>query len=142
MTPCPRPSPLGVGWQGSVLSREGTRSSNADGRVANERLPAMAAELVALPAAVIFAGAEPAALAAKAATSTIPIVFSIGSDPVEQGLVASYNRPGSNATGVSMFTATLGAKRLGLLHELVPQAATIGVPLNPKYSLAENQLRY
>src|SRR5262249_10445940 len=106
-----------------------------------ERLPAMAAELVALPAAVIFAGAEPAALAAKAATSTIPIVFSIGSDPVEQGLVASYNRPGSNATGVSMFTATLGAKRLGLLHELVPQAATIGVLVNPKYSLAESQLR-
>jgi putative tryptophan/tyrosine transport system substrate-binding protein len=106
-----------------------------------ERLPAMAAELVALPAAVIFAGAEPAALAAKASTSTIPIVFSIGSDPVEQGLVASYNRPGSNATGVSMFTATLGAKRLGLLHELVPQAATIGVLVNPKYSLAESQLR-
>jgi putative tryptophan/tyrosine transport system substrate-binding protein len=89
----------------------------------------------------LFAGTEPAALAAKAATSTTPIVFSIGSDPVEQGLVASYNRPGGNATGVSMFTATLEPKRLGLLREIVPHAATIGMLVNPKYSLAESQLR-
>jgi putative ABC transport system substrate-binding protein len=94
-----------------------------------------------LPATVLFAGTEPAALAAKAATSTTPIVFSIGSDPVEQGLVASYNRPGGNATGVSMFTATLEPKRLGLLREIVPHAATIGMLVNPKYSLAESQLR-
>ena len=106
-----------------------------------DRLPAMAAELVQLPAAVIAVGTEPAALAAKRATSSIPIVFSIGSDPVELGLVASYNRPGGNATGVSMFTAMLEAKRLGLLHEMVPRAATIGVLLNPKYALFESQRR-
>jgi putative tryptophan/tyrosine transport system substrate-binding protein len=101
----------------------------------------MAVELVALPATILAAGAEPAALAAMAATATIPIVFSIGSDPVELGLVASYNRPGGNATGVSMLTAKLEAKRLGLLHELVPRAALIGVLLNPKYALAKSQLR-
>jgi putative ABC transport system substrate-binding protein len=93
-----------------------------------ESLPRMAAELVSLPATVLFAGTEPAA---KAATSTTPIVFSIGSDPVEQGLVASYNRPGGNATGVSMFTATLEPKRFGLLREIVPHAATIGMLVNP-----------
>src|SRR5262245_8815924 len=70
-------------------------------------LPAMAAELVRMPVAVLFTGTEPATIAAKAATSDIPIVFSIGSDPVELRLVASYNRPGGNATGISMFTATL-----------------------------------
>jgi putative tryptophan/tyrosine transport system substrate-binding protein len=106
-----------------------------------DTLPAMAAELIRLPAIVLVAGSEPAALAAKAATSTIPIVFSIGSDAIKLGLVAGYNRPGGNSTGVSMFTAALEAKRLGLLHELLPQAATMGVLLNPDYSLAENQLR-
>jgi putative tryptophan/tyrosine transport system substrate-binding protein len=106
-----------------------------------DTLPAMAAELIRLPAIVLVAGSEPAALAAKAATSTIPIVFSIGSDAIKLGLVAGYNRPGGNSTGVSMFTAALEAKRLGLLHELLPQAATMGVLLNPNYSLAENQLR-
>jgi ABC-type uncharacterized transport system substrate-binding protein len=106
-----------------------------------ETMPAMAAELVRLPALVLVAGAEPAALAAKAATSTIPIVFSVGHDPVKLGLVASYNRPGGNATGVSMFTAALDAKRLGLLHELVPRAATLGVLVNPSYPLAESQVR-
>jgi putative ABC transport system substrate-binding protein len=106
-----------------------------------DRLPAMADELVQLPAAVIAVGTEPAALAAKRATSSIPIVFSIGSDPVGLGLVASYNRPAGNATGVSMFTAMLEAKRLGLLHEMVPGAATIGALLNPKYALFEAQQR-
>ena len=105
-----------------------------------DTLPAMATELIRLPAMVLVAGSEPAALAAKATTSTIPIVFSIGSDAVKLGL-AGYNRPGGNSTGVSMFTAALEAKRLGLLHELLPQAATIGVLLNPNYLLAENQLR-
>jgi putative tryptophan/tyrosine transport system substrate-binding protein len=106
-----------------------------------DKLPPMAAELVQLPAAVLFAGAEPAALAAKAATSTIPIVFSIGSDAVQLGLVASYNRPGGNTTGVSMFTAALEAKRLGLLHEVVPRTATMGLLVNPNYPLAKNQIR-
>jgi putative ABC transport system substrate-binding protein len=106
-----------------------------------DTLPAMATELIGLPVMVLVAGSEPAALAAKSTTTTIPIVFSIGSDAVKLGLAAGYNRPGGNSTGVSMFTAALEAKRLGLLHELLPQAATIGVLLNPNYLLAENQLR-
>jgi putative tryptophan/tyrosine transport system substrate-binding protein len=104
------------------------------------RLPALAIELVHLRVDVLVAGAETAALAAKAATSTIPIVFSIGSDPVTLGLVASYNRPGSNATGMNMLTTTLEAKRLGLLHELLPRAV-IGVLFNPGYPTAQNQLQ-
>jgi putative ABC transport system substrate-binding protein len=107
-----------------------------------DRLPAMAAELVRRPVTVLVsAGGEPAALAAKAATSTIPIVFVIGGDPVKQGLVASLNRPGGNATGTSVLTSTLESKRLGLLRELVPPAATIGILLNPNYSQSESQLR-
>jgi putative tryptophan/tyrosine transport system substrate-binding protein len=107
-----------------------------------DRLPALAAELVRRRVAVITTtGGEPSALAAKAATSTIPIVFLIGGDPVALGLVASYGRPGGNATGMNILTATLEVKRLGLLHELVPQAATIGVLLNPKFQPADNQLR-
>jgi putative ABC transport system substrate-binding protein len=105
-----------------------------------DRLGAMAAELARQPVAVLVAGAEPAVLAAKAATSTVPIVFSIGSDPVELGLVASYNRPGGNATGINMLTTTLEAKRLGLLHQLVPQATTLGVLLHSDYPTAERQL--
>jgi len=107
-----------------------------------DRLPAQAAELVRRPVAVITTtGGEPAALAAKAATSTIPIVFLIGGDPVALGLAASYNRPGGNATGMNILAPSLEAKRLGLLHELVPQAATIGVLLNPKFQPADSQLR-
>jgi putative ABC transport system substrate-binding protein len=107
-----------------------------------DRLPALAAELVQKPIAVLVsAGGEPAALAAKAATSTIPIVFSIGDDPVRLGLVASYNRPGGNLTGINIFTTALEAKRLGLLHDLIPKAAAIGVLLNTDFSPAESQLR-
>jgi putative tryptophan/tyrosine transport system substrate-binding protein len=107
-----------------------------------DRLPALAVELVRRPVAILATtGGEPAALAAKAATSTIPIVFLIGGDPLKLGLAASYNRPGGNATGMNILTATLEPKRLGLLREFVPQAATIGVLLNPKFQPAESQLR-
>jgi putative tryptophan/tyrosine transport system substrate-binding protein len=107
-----------------------------------DRLPAMAAELVRRPVTVLAsAGGEPAALAAKAATSTIPIVFVIGGDPVKLGLAASLNRPGGNSTGISVLTNTLEPKRLELLRELVPRAETIGVLLNPNFPTFESQLR-
>jgi len=101
-----------------------------------DRLPALAVDLVRLPVAVIIVNA-PAAVAAKNATTTVPIVFVTGSDPVKDGLVASLNRPGGNVTGVSFLAGSLGTKRLELLRQLLPRATTIGVLVNPTSPEAE-----
>jgi putative tryptophan/tyrosine transport system substrate-binding protein len=107
-----------------------------------DRLPALAADLVNRRVSVIaVGGGTVSALAAKAATAAIPIVFISDSDPVKIGLVASINRPGANVTGIHQLTAGLEAKRIGLLHELVPGATTIAVLVNPNYTDAEAQIK-
>ena len=106
-----------------------------------ERLPSMVADFVYQKVAVLAAmGGVQTALAAKPASVIVPVVFANGSDPVQFGLVESLNRPGGNMTGVSFFTATLEAKRLGLLSELVPGAHTFGILINPKNPNSESQL--
>jgi putative ABC transport system substrate-binding protein len=127
---------LGVFWRG--LSENGYAEGRnvaieyrwAEGQF--DRLPAMAADLVRRHATVIAAFGPPAALAAKAATSTIPIVFVTGNDPVQAGLVASLNQPSGNVTGVYLLIGGMEDKRLGLLRDLVPQAGLIGVLINPR----------
>ena len=101
-----------------------------------DRLPSLVADLLRRPVAVIV-GNTPSALAAKAATKTVPIVFATGGNPVREGLVASLNRPGGNVTGVSFISVELGAKRLGLLRELRPGAARIAVFVDPKFPTIE-----
>jgi putative tryptophan/tyrosine transport system substrate-binding protein len=105
-----------------------------------ERLPVLVADLIGRRAAVIV-GNTNAALAAKAATTTVPIVFAGGSDPVTDGLVASLNRPGGNVTGVTFLSGALGSKRLELLRQLVPKATTIAVLVNPNSREAEEERR-
>jgi putative ABC transport system substrate-binding protein len=105
-----------------------------------DRLPALAADLVRRRVAVIVAAGTPAALAAKAATTTIPIVFSGGSDPVAMGLVASLNRPGGNVTGSLLLSAELVPKRLQLLREVIPNAAVFGVLADPANTAAQSQI--
>jgi putative ABC transport system substrate-binding protein len=107
-----------------------------------DRLPDLAAELVRNPVTLLVStGGESAALAAKGKTSTIPIAFIIGGDPVKLGLVASYQRPGGNATGITILSATLEPKRLELLRELMPNVSVIGALLDPNFPPYEAQLR-
>ena len=109
----------------------------ADGRI--DRLPTMAAELVRRQVALIVALSPPSALAAKAATATIPIVFHCGGDVVKMGLVASLSRPGGNATGVNLFTLALESKKLDLLNRLVPSTGTFAYLTNPNNPAAEER---
>ena len=111
----------------------------AEGRL--EALPGFAEELVHLKADVIVAITTPAARAAKAATTTTPITFVLGADPIRMGLVTSLNRPGANVTGVVFTTTDITAKRLGLLHELVPKAAIIAVVVDPNTPEIELQAK-
>jgi hypothetical protein len=106
-----------------------------------DRFPALASELLRRNVAVLVVTSSAGARAAKQATSTLPIVFSVGDDPTDSDSVGSLNRPERNATGVYQFTSGLEAKRLGLLREMVPQATSIAVLVNPNYSGAEAQLR-
>jgi ABC-type uncharacterized transport system substrate-binding protein len=131
----------GVSELGFVEGRDVTTQYRwANGQF--DLLPSLASDLVHSGVTMIAATGTPAAgRAAKAATSTIPIVFVTGDDPVQLGLVASLNRPDGNATGVYMLTASLESKRLELLHEVVPKAATIGVMVDPNSPDTERQLR-
>jgi ABC-type uncharacterized transport system substrate-binding protein len=106
-----------------------------------DRLPTMAADLVRRQVVVIVAGGDASSLAAKAATTTIPVVFSTGFDPIEIGLVTNLSRPGGNVTGVSFFSSVdLAAKRLDLLHQLIPKVAIIAYLMNPNSPIAEREL--
>jgi len=107
-----------------------------------DRLPALAAELVQRQVAVIAAtGGEPSPLAAKAATASIPIVFTAGGDPVEAGLAASLNQPGGNATGTTIMGIEMGPKRLDLVRQLVPNATSVAMLVNPKFPLGSTEAR-
>src|SRR5260221_7516253 len=108
----------------------------AEGRY--DRLPALAAEMVSRDVAVLAAtGGEPSALAAKAATVSTPIVFTLGGDPVEAGLVASLNMPGGNITGTTIMTAEMGSKRLELVRRLLPDAASVAILVNPNFAASK-----
>src|SRR5262249_10734612 len=120
----------GLGEAGYVEHRNvGIEYRWAEGQAA--RLPVLASELVGAQVAALWPARPAPALAAKAATTTIPILFTSGEDPIKLGLVTSYNRPGGNVTGVALLVDVLGAKRLGLLREIVPAATLIAVLLHP-----------
>jgi putative tryptophan/tyrosine transport system substrate-binding protein len=129
----------GLGEVGYVEHRNiGIEYRWAEGQV--DQLPGLASELVRAQVAAICAGSPPAALAAKAATTTIPVIFTSGEDPVKLGLVASFNRPGGNLTGVALLIDVLGSKRLGLLREIIPNASLIAVLLDPTWPTFDTQL--
>src|SRR5262249_19086122 len=107
----------------------------------NDRLPALAADLVRRQVTVIVANGFPPALAAKAATATIPIVFAFAGDPIELGFVASLNRPGGNLTGVTSLNVEVGPKLLELVHEVVPMATDIALLVDPTNQLADRTTR-
>jgi putative tryptophan/tyrosine transport system substrate-binding protein len=121
--------------EGKNLAVEYRYSAGQDGKLA-----AFVAELLHRPVAVLVGNTLPA-VAAKTATSTTPIVFATGADPVKLGLVASFNRPGGNATGVSFLSAALEAKRLGMLHELLPHATAIAALVDPNFVTSTDQLK-
>jgi putative ABC transport system substrate-binding protein len=131
----------GLGENGYVEGRNVTIEYRwADGRY--DLLPAMATELASRPVTVLAAaGGQPAALAAKTATTTIPIVAAFNADPVAAGLVGSLSRPGGNVTGVSNLSTLLEPKRLGVLREMMQAAGTVGVLLNPTFPLSADQLK-
>jgi len=106
-----------------------------------DRFPGFISEFIQRKASVIVTTSNAGVLAAKGATSNIPIVFSIGDDPVKLGIVPSLNRPGGNLTGVYQFASGLEGKRLGLLHEMVPKASTLGMLVHPNFAPSESQLR-
>jgi len=132
----------GLNEAGFVEGRNVTIEYRWDEEGRYDRLPMMVADLIGKQVAVLFASPVPAALAAKAATVTVPIVFAIGSDPVEAGLVDSLSRPGANVTGATFLSVELGAKRLELLRDLLPTMNSIGMLVNPNNPNAAPQTKH